>query len=64
MLSASHNPPEYNGIKIFDHNGQINKNFEHKIQELIEDSNNISVHKEDKSIETNRIFMDIYRKPY
>ena len=33
MISASHNPPEYNGIKIFDHNGQkINKYFENKIQ--------------------------------
>jgi len=37
MISASHNPPEYNGIKIFDHNGQkINKNFENKIQIIIE----------------------------
>ena len=36
MISASHNPPEYNGIKIFDHNGQkITKNFENKIQKLI-----------------------------
>ena len=45
MISASHNPPEYNGIKIFDHNGQkITKNFENKIQKLIEESNqNISV---------------------
>ena len=29
MISASHNPPEYNGIKIFDHNGQkITANLE------------------------------------
>ena len=35
MISASHNPPEYNGLKIFDHNGQkITKNFENKIQEM------------------------------
>jgi len=47
MISASHNPPEYNGIKIFDHNGQkITKYFENKIQKLIEESNqNISVPK-------------------
>ena len=32
MISASHNPPEYNGIKIFDQNGQkISKKFENKI---------------------------------
>ena len=42
MISASHNPPEYNGIKIFDHNGQkITKNFENKIQKLVEESNQI-----------------------
>ena len=36
MISASHNPPEYNGIKIFDHNGQkISKIFETKIQKAI-----------------------------
>ena len=47
MISASHNPPEYNGIKIFDHNGQkITKYFENKIQKLIEESNhNISFSK-------------------
>ena len=33
MISASHNPPAYNGIKIFDHNGQkISKSCENKIQ--------------------------------
>ena len=36
MISASHNPPEYNGIKIFDHNGQkITANLENKILSLI-----------------------------
>ena len=40
MISASHNPPEYNGIKIFDQNGQkITRNFENKIQKLIEEEN-------------------------
>ena len=40
MISASHNPPEYNGIKIFDHNSQkITKNFENKIQKLIKEFN-------------------------
>jgi len=35
MISASHNPPEYNGIKIFDHDGQkISKNWECKIQKF------------------------------
>ena len=50
MISASHNPPEYNGIKIFDHSGQkITKNIENKIQKIIEDPN------EDKSISTKEI---------
>ena len=42
MISASHNPPEYNGIKIFDVNGQkITKDIENKIQKLVADSNKI-----------------------
>jgi len=64
MISASHNPPEYNGIKIFDHNGEkINKNFENKIQQLIEETNqNISVPTKMIPLNTNKDLMDIYIK--
>ena len=62
MISASHNPPEYNGIKIFDHHGQkINRNFENKIQKLIEKSNqNISIPTKEFPLKTNIELMDIY----
>ena len=64
MISASHNPPEYNGIKIFDHNGQkISKNFESKIQKLIEESNqNISVPRKVISLNTDKDLLNIYIK--
>ena len=64
MISASHNPPEYNGIKIFDHNGQkITRNFENKIQKLIEKSNqNIFVPTEVRSQNSNEDLLDIYIK--
>ena len=62
MISASHNPPEYNGIKIFDHDGQkISKNWEYKIQKLIEELNhNISVHTNEVTLQSNKELMDIY----
>ncbi len=62
MISASHNPPEYNGIKIFDHNGQkITKNVENKIQKIIEEfDQNISVPKKAITLKTNKDLMDIY----
>ncbi|ABM69551.1 phosphoglucosamine mutase [Prochlorococcus marinus] len=64
MISASHNPPEYNGIKIFDHNGQkITRYFENKIQKLIEETNqNISVPTKVIPLNTNKNLMDIYIK--
>ena len=62
MISASHNPPEYNGIKIFDHDGQkISKNWEYKIQKLIEELNhNTSVHTNEISLQSNKELMEIY----
>ena len=52
MISASHNPPEYNGIKIFDHNGQkIPKDFEKKIQKFVEEQN------QNESVPTKEIFL-------
>jgi len=64
MISASHNPPEYNGIKIFDHNGQkYTRYFENKIQKLIEEINqNISVPIKVITLNTNKDLMDIYIK--
>ena len=62
MISASHNPPEYNGIKIFDHNGQkITKIVENKIQKFIEELNqNISLPKKEITLETNKELMNTY----
>ena len=62
MVSASHNPPEYNGLKIFDQNGKkINKNFENKIQQLIEKSNkNIQIPTKEISLKTNKELMNNY----
>ena len=64
MISASHNPPEYNGIKIFDHNGQkITESFESKIQKIIEESKqNISIPTKVVSLKTSKDLMDSYIK--
>ncbi len=62
MISASHNPPKYNGIKIFDHDGKkITKNTENKIQKLIEELNKQkSFPKKEISLKKDQKLMDIY----
>jgi len=62
MISASHNPPKYNGIKIFDQNGKkITKEFENKIQKLIgESQQNRLLLKKEISLKTNKKLLDIY----
>ena len=62
MISASHNPPEYNGIKFFDQNGKkISKDFENKIEKLITELNkNISIPAKGISLKTNKELLDIY----
>ncbi len=62
MISASHNPPEYNGIKIFDHNGQkITRNFENKIQKLIEKSTpKKSIEDREICLKRDKKLMDFY----
>jgi len=64
MISASHNPPEYNGIKIFDHNGQkITNNIENNIQKLIEEPNQTkSFVKKEISLKPNNELINIYIK--
>lgn len=43
MISASHNPPDYNGIKLFDKNGQkITVAKEQEIEELMQNEADIS----------------------
>tara|TARA_B000000532_G_scaffold124867_1_gene100080 strand:- start:1389 stop:2741 length:1353 start_codon:yes stop_codon:yes gene_type:complete len=62
MISASHNPPEYNGIKIFDQNGKkISKEIENNIQKLIRESKQKrSLHKKEISLKTNKKLLEIY----
>tara|TARA_B100000965_G_scaffold372327_1_gene361931 strand:- start:52 stop:1404 length:1353 start_codon:yes stop_codon:yes gene_type:complete len=59
MISASHNPPEYNGIKIFDNNGEkIKKEFENRIELIMETSNHnkLSANKNLSIIENTELF--------
>ena len=62
MISASHNPPEYNGIKIFDSKGEkIKKDLEDKIQSIVSKITfNKSFQEKDLSKNTNEKLLDLY----
>ncbi len=62
MISASHNPPEFNGIKIFDNNGEkIKKDFENKIELIMgEAKNNKLFANKNKKISINYDLLNIY----
>ena len=62
MISASHNPPEFNGIKIFDQNGnKISKEIENQIQAIVSNRNeNKFIENKDTIIKTDRNLLKIY----
>ncbi len=62
MISASHNPPEFNGIKIFDNNGEkIKKNFENRIETIMEKANKNKLYAiKNKYISENNDLLNIY----
>ena len=58
MISASHNPPEYNGIKIFDNKGKkIKKDFEDKIQTILNTNANKLIEKKEITLTANKNFL-------
>ena len=63
MISASHNPPEYNGIKIFDHFGnKINKNKEHQIESYLNKINSSLILRNQNDIVENFNLLDLYKQ--
>ena len=62
MISASHNPPEFNGIKIFNNKGiKISKNYENKIQHIIfEEKTNQLIQKKTISFPRKNNLLDNY----
>ncbi len=64
MISASHNPPEFNGIKIFDNNGEkIKKDFENRIEVIVGKADNKKLFdNKNKSISQNNDLLNIYTK--
>ena len=63
MISASHNPPQYNGIKIFDHNGhKLNKKKEVELEIFVNQINTNLISREKSNIFRKFDLLDLYKK--
>ena len=63
MISASHNPPEYNGIKIFDHFGnKINRNQEREIESYLNKINSSLNLRNQNNIVEKFDLLDVYKQ--
>ncbi len=63
MISASHNPPEYNGIKIFDHYGhKLNKKKEQEVESFLNKINSNIILKEKNNIIQKFDLLEIYKQ--
>ena len=63
MISASHNPPEYNGIKIFNHYGhKLNKKKEIEIERYLKKIKSNLIVKKQKNIIQKFELLEIYKK--
>ena len=63
MISASHNPPEYNGIKIFDHYGhKLNKKKEQEIESYFNKINSTLIFRKRNNIIQKFDLLEIYNQ--
>ena len=63
MISASHNPPEYNGIKIFDQYGhKLNKKKEIEIEKYLNKIKSNLIIRKQKKIEQKFDLLELYKQ--